>query len=104
MTPKRLLVRPDRQGQLASLDACVIFRFNEDRLIISEEHYSNARTVMKQLDRPRHAVGATSRAELPSRTSNLPIVLASGVLTWQLENRPGSSAVNGRPVLPTNVP
>jgi hypothetical protein len=33
-----------------TFDACVIFRFNEDGLIISEEHYSDALTVMKQLE------------------------------------------------------
>ena len=36
-------------GQRVSFDACVIFRFNDEGLIISEEHYSDALTVMKQL-------------------------------------------------------
>jgi predicted ester cyclase len=38
------------QGQRVPFDACVIFRFNEDGLIISEEHHSDALTVMKQLE------------------------------------------------------
>ena len=37
-------------GQHVSFDACVIFRFNDEGLIISEEHYSDALTVMKQLE------------------------------------------------------
>ena len=38
------------EGQRVTFDACVIFRFDEDGLIISEEHYSDALTVMKQLE------------------------------------------------------
>jgi hypothetical protein len=38
------------QGQHVTFDACVIFRFNEDGLIISEEHYSDALPVVKQLE------------------------------------------------------
>jgi len=37
-------------GQRVHFDACVIFRFDEDCRIISEEHYSNLLTVMRQLD------------------------------------------------------
>ena len=37
-------------GQHVTFDACVIFRFNDEGIIVLEEHYSDALTVMKQLE------------------------------------------------------
>ena len=36
-------------GQRVTHAACSIFRFNEDRLIVSEEMYADALTIMSQL-------------------------------------------------------
>ena len=36
-------------GQHVSFDACVIFRFDDEGRILSEEHYSDVLTVMKQV-------------------------------------------------------
>jgi len=37
------------QGRPASSDTCTIFRFDEDDHIVSEEHYSDALTILEQL-------------------------------------------------------
>lgn len=39
-------------GQRVSFDACVIFRFDDEGRIKSEEHYSDAMTVMQQVNSP----------------------------------------------------
>ena len=36
-------------GQHVSFDACVIFRFDDEARILSEEHYSDALTVLNQV-------------------------------------------------------
>jgi hypothetical protein len=36
-------------GQHVSFDACVIFRFDDQARIVSEEHYSDVLTVLKQV-------------------------------------------------------
>jgi hypothetical protein len=38
------------RGQQVSFDACVIFRFDDDGRIISEDHYSDLLTVKRQLE------------------------------------------------------
>jgi predicted ester cyclase len=42
-------------GQRVTFDACVIFRFDEDNKIVLEDHYADALTVMRQLERAQTA-------------------------------------------------
>jgi hypothetical protein len=54
-------------GPRASFDACVIFRFDDEARIVSEEHYSDALTVLKQVGAELPIWTTTSPARLRPR-------------------------------------